>query len=849
VLRATLRSLFARRLRLLTTSIAVLLGVAFMAGTMVLTDTISKSFNDLFTSVYAGTDAFVRSANKVDVRGGPDAARARIDESVLPEVRAVDGVDFANGQVMGYTQIVGANGKALGNPGMGAPTFGTNWNEPARLNPFRIVEGRPPTAHNEVVIDKASARKGKLHIGSSTTVLFQGPAQTVTVVGIAKFGSADSPLGASFAMFTTAAAQRWIGQPGRFDAIGVKGKAGISQSELRGRIAKVMPPGIEVLTGDAITKEQQNGIQRGIRFFSTFMLVFALIALFVGSFIIHNTFSILVAQRGRELALMRAIGASRRQVLGSVLLEAVLVGGAASVLGLGVGVGVAVLLKALLNALSFEIPATGLLVTPRTIIVAFLVGVIVSVLSALSPARRAARVPPVAAMRDLAFETTAGLRRRVIVGAGVVALGVAALLYGLFGHPKNRVGPDGLGVAMIFVGVAVLGPVFAGPVSRALGAPLARYRGVAGTLARENALRNPRRTSATAAALMIGVGLIAFVIIFASSAKASFADAIARQFSGDFVVASNSQGFGGLSPDVEDRLRPLPEVKAISPIRFAPVEVDRSKAFVAGVDRRTFGDIVDIDVRDGSLADLKLGTVAVKDSTARKHHWKIGSTITMHFPQAGDQPLRVAALFHKTDLVPRYLTGLETYGAYAGDQFDVGVVIDMASGVKPAQARRAIEHAVAAYPTAKVQDETEYIASQTGQVNQLLGLIYVLLLLAVVIAVLGIANTLALSIHERTRELGLLRAVGMLRRQLRSAVRWESVIIAVLGAVLGLVIGLFFGWILVTAAKSQGIHQFRVPFGSLIFVTVVAAIAGVLAAIVPARRASRLNVLTAIATE
>jgi len=859
VLRTTLKSLFARRRRLFTTSMAVLLGVAFMAGTMVLTDTVSRSFNDLFASVFKGTDAYVRSSSTVSLRG-PDEQRAKIPESLLATVAAVPGVQTADGNVMGYTQIVGKHRKALGNPGRGAPTFGTNWLADAALNPFHIVEGEPPRADTDVVIDRASAKKGKLKVGDTTTVLFQGPAQTVRISGIAKFGRADSPLGASFAMFTLPAAQQWVGQPDTFDAIEVRAQPGTSQTQVRDAIRAVMPPGVEVLTGAAVTKEQQNDIQRGIKFFSTFMLVFALIALFVGSFIIHNTFSIVVAQRGRELALLRAIGASRRQVLGSVMLEAVSVGLIASVAGLVAGVGVAFLLRGLLNVLGFGTPATGLVITPRTIITAVIVGVVVSVISAMTPARKASRIAPVAAMRDLAFETTAGFGRRITGGAIVLGVGVAAMVYGLFGHPSNALGTDGLGVFLVFIGVSMLGPVIARPVSRFIGAPLPRLRGTAGVLARENAIRNPRRTSATAAALMIGVGLIGFVAIFASSAKASLDRAISRQFSGDFVVTTSSGGFGGLSPDVETRLRKLPEVGELSPLRFTGAERDDSSVFLAGVDAKSFDDIVDLDVRSGDLGalDRPAGTVdgkpypgiAVKDTTAKKHGWTVGrTTFTLHFATTGDQTFGVVATFHRADLVPNYIIGLGAYQANAGDQFDQAVLIKKAGGVSAGTARAAIERATARYPTANVDDETQFAKEQTGQVNQILSLIYVLLLLAVVIAGLGIANTLALSLHERTRELGLLRAVGMLRRQLRTAVRWEAVIIALFGAVLGLAIGLFFGWILVHAAASQGINQLRIPFGSLLFVAVMAGLTGVLAAVRPARRASRLDVLEAIATE
>jgi putative ABC transport system permease protein len=852
VFKTTIASLLGRKRRLLRTSLAVLLGVAFMCGTMVLTDTVGKSFKDLFGSVFAGTDAYVRSAAKISGGNGPGGgfeARATVPDSLLPTVRSAEGVQTAEGIIQGYTQIVGKDGKAIGNPGRGAPTFGTNWSNTAKLNPFHVVEGAAPRANDEVVIDKASATKGKLRVGDSTKFVFQGPTQTLKVVGIAKFGKADSPLGASFAMFTVATAQRFVGQPGHVDAIAVLAKQGVSQEQARASVAKVVPSGIEVLTGKAITKEQQNDIQRGISFFSTFLLIFTLIAVLVGAFIIHNTFTILVAQRGREVALLRAVGASRRQVMGSVLFESVVVGVIAAVVGLIAGIILSVGLKAMLSAIGFGVPASGLIVTPRTVIAAFLVGVVVSVLSSLGPARRATRVSPVEAMREAAMETSAGLGKRLVVGTVMLGVGVAMILIGLFAHPSNTVLTVGVGVFLVFIAIAVLGPAIAGPVSRVIGAPLPRLRGMAGNLARENALRNPRRTSATASALMIGVGLVAFIGIFAASAKASLDDTIKKQFNGDFVVNTSGGEFGGLSPALESKLRALPEVNDVSAERLSPAQVDGSRTVLIAVDARSFDKIVNVDVRSGKLTDLDASSIAVRDTTATKKGWKLGQTIPVTFAQTGVKKLKLAATFHKRDLIGSYLVGLPVFEANVTPQFDFSILINKAPNVSATEARVALEKATADYPTAKVQDQTQFAKSQSGQIDPLLGLVRVMLALSIVIAMFGIYNTLALSIYERTRELGLLRAVGMTRRQMRSTVRWESVIIALFGALLGIAIGVFFGWLMVRATSSQGISQLRIPAGQLVFYTVAAGVIGVVAAIGPARRASRLDVLAAIATD
>jgi putative ABC transport system permease protein len=469
--------------------------------------------------------------------------------------------------------------------------------------------------------------------------------------------------------------------------------------------------------------------------------------------------------------------------------------------------------------------------------------------SAYFPARRASKVPPIAALRDLAIEDPARLRRRTVVGGLVTAVGAALLLGALFGKGGNKPAGVGFGATVVFFGVAILGPVFARPVTRLIGAPLPRLRGVAGTLARENALRNPKRTASTAAALMIGVGLVGFITIFAASAKTSINESIDKAFLGDFVVDSGTFGFGGLSPELEASLKTLPEVRAATGFRVGQAKINGATKFVGGVDPAAFGSIIDLDVASGSLADLTGDTIAVDSATARDKGWHVGDTVAATFPRGGARTLRIAAIYRRADAGGQYLLPMKAYAADFAQQFDARIFVSRAPGVSAADARRAVEALTKAYPNATLQDQTEFKAAQSQQINGLLGLIYVMLALAVVIALMGIANTLALSIFERTRELGLLRAVGMTRAQLRSAVRWESVIIALFGTLLGLVIGLFFGWALVRALRSNGINHLTVPVGQLLTVVVVAALAGVAAAILPGRRAARLDVLKAIATE
>ena len=843
MLRTTVKGLLARKLRLLTTSLAVLLGVAFMSGTLVLTDTIGKTFDDLFADVNAGTDAYVRGSAVVESDFGDQ--RPRVEASLVDSIADVEGVEAATGTIQGYTQILDPEGEPVGDPGNGAPTYGGNWIAAEELNPFVLVDGAAPAAAGEVVLDKASADDTGYVVGDRARVLTLQGVQDVTVSGIARFGEVDSPAGASYVLFTDEAAQSLVAEPGRYDAVLARAAAGVDEETLTDRIDGVLPGGTEVLTGAEITEETQSDIKEQLSFFSVFLLIFAVIALFVGSFIIYNTFSIVVAQRSREMALMRAIGASRRQVLGSILIEAVVVGAIASVVGLVAGIGVAVGLKALLAGFGIDIPAGGIVLLPRTIIVALAAGLLVSVASAVIPARRASKVPPIAAMRDLALDTTGRSKLRVIAGIAVTAVGAAAIAAGLVGDAA--VSSVGLGAMLVFVGVAVLGPVIASPVARVIGVPLPRLKGVAGTLARENAMRNPKRTSATAAALMIGVGLVGFITIVASSTKASVDDVLSDTFTGDVVIDSGSFGFGGLPPELAQEVAALPEVDAASGIRFTPAMIDGSEQTIFSADPEAVARIVDVGVVDGDLTALGADGIAVLDEVAEDEGVGIGDTVTVSF-SGGDRQLQVRAIYTEQQLAGRWFVGQPVIEGAVADQADLQVYVTLAEGVALSDGVPAIEAVAAGYPTAEVLDEAEYIDSQSGQIDQILNLIYVLLALAVLIALMGITNTLALSIFERTRELGLLRAVGMTRRQLRATVRWESVIIALFGTALGLLIGLFFGWALVKALAEEGFTAFEVPVGQLAVVALIAALAGVVAAILPARRAARLDVLAAISS-
>jgi putative ABC transport system permease protein len=851
MLRTTIKSLFARKLRLLTTSVAVMLGVAFMAGTLVLTDTLDKTLDATVAGANAGSDVYVRGDLQFD-----DALmgeqRDRIDTGLLEAILGVDGVATAEGHIQSYAQVVDKEGEPMGDPDMGAPVMGGAWLSDEQLNPFELVVGRAPRegsdGDHEVVIDEATAETGGFVPGDSTTVITEAGPLDVDVVGIVSLDGGVSLAGAQITMFSPRAAEAYLTEPGKVDAIKVATADGIGQDELAARLAQVVPDGVDVITGDDLVAEEQAALADDMAFFNTFLLVFAVIALFVGSFIIYNSFSILVAQRTRETALLRAIGSSRRQVTGAVLVEAVAVGLIASAAGLALGIGVAYGLQQMLTGMGLDLPKGGIVLTPTAVVASLVAGLGVSVASAVFPARRAAKVPPVAAMRDVAVENVGGSRgrRRAVIGSVMTAAGAAVMSAGLFGDAG--VAMVGLGAPIVFLGVAVLGPVLARPAARIIGAPFRRLAGVPGTIARQNALRNPKRTSTTAAALMVGVALVGLITVLAGSTKASVRQAVEDDFHGDLIIASQTgMGTGGLSTDLALRLDELPDVDVVSGYRVAASEVDGHSGLLVAASPDAAASIGDLRIVDGSVDGLGLGTIAVSEDRAEKQSWSVGDVLPVQFA-TGSQSLVIGAVYDDSAALGDYFIGLDTYDANVTDRFDFQVVATAVDGVSVSALRAAVTAVADDYPLAEVRDRDEYADAMGSKVDMLVNLMYALLALAVIIALLGIANTLALSIYERTRELGLLRAVGMTRRQLRTAVRLESVIMALFGTAMGLVIGTAFGWAIVRALRGEGLTTFVLPSTPLVVLTVVGALAGVAAALLPARRAARLDVLKAISS-
>jgi len=853
--KVTWRGLMAHKVRLGATVLAVLLGVAFMAGTQVFTDTFSKSFDDIFVDVNRGTDAVVRSSQEIQTDFG-GTVRSRISETVVPQVRQVPGVRAADGAVRGQIRILDQDGKAIGDPNSGPPTFGLNWIADEQLNQWRIAEGRPPTAPTDVVLDKKTATDAGYVLGDPVgLVAGQGEASQFTLVGIATFGKLDNFSGSPAALLETTTAQTLAAEPGKFDWIDVAGDTGVSQSGLVDRIdASGLPADTEAITGAEFTKESQDQFRKAIGTFKTILVVFALVSLFVGSFIIYNTFSIIVAQRTKEVALLRAIGASRAQVLRSVLVEATVVGLLASAIGIAAGIGLAILLKSALAASGLSLPSTGPVITARTVVSSLLIGLVVTVVAAVFPARRAATIAPVAAMRDVAVDSSGASRVRLLAGLLLVALGGLSIYLGLFTEIDNGLSIFGVGALVSFVGVAVLAPTFANPLSRAIGAPIAYFGGVTGHLARENARRNPKRTATTASALMIGVGLVTSIAIAGQSAKASSTDAIDKSILTDFVIDSGGFGGGGLNPQLAQDVQALDGVDTAAGLRLNIAQVGDSAHLMLGFDPAALPQIFQFDVIDGSIDDLGTTGVMIAKKTAEDKNLSVGSPLPVTFQETGPQDLHVAAVFDTQ------LGALPPNGYFVSDQLwdanfpviqqtDYQVYVRMAPGADPDAVRSAIDDLAAAYPTAKVQDLGQFKRAQEAQINQFLNVIYALLGLSLVIALIGIINTLLLSVYERVREIGLLRAVGETRRQLRSTVRWEAVIITVLGTLLGLVIGVGFGWALVRAFHDQGIKVFEVPVLQLVLFVAFGSAAGILAAVYPAFRASRLNILDAISSD
>jgi putative ABC transport system permease protein len=839
VWKVTTRSLGAHKLRLALTALAVVLGVAFMAGTFVLTDTIKHDINGLISQTTAGRSAVVEATTPYGTKGADFGMSDRplTPQAILLTVRTAPGVAVADGSVQGTVTVV-RSGKALKGKG-GAPTVAVNWLADRQLSSLTVRSGRGPSGPGEMVLDAATAKSAPVHVGDRVTVIGNAGPEPFTVVGIVGFGKADTLAGAVITAFDTATAQSLTGKPGYFNEVDVAAASGVSTDSLLSAIGARLPTGFEVLSEATVVAQTTSSVDSFINTFNTFLLFFAGTALFVGAFLIFNTFSIVVGQRTRELALLRAIGASRGQVTRSVLGEAILTGLGGSVVGLLVGIPLAATLYRLLSALGLAVPSQGLRLLPRTVLVSILVGVLITVVSVILPARRAGRIAPVAAMREDAVVEEASLRRRALVGGGVLAGGLLALFAGLFA--SSGIALVGVGAALTFIGVAMLVPLVASPLARALGAPLPVAQGVTGRMGRENAARNPRRTAATASALMIGLAVVGAVATLASSASASVGQLVDRTLNGDYVITTSQ---GRFSTTAEPIVKATSGVTAIS----AYTELDWHQGSVskrlAAIDAVTGPQLLNVQMVTGSVGALARGEVLLDDTVARSAHLKVGALLPMGFSEAGIKMVTIGGTYRTNQFLDHYLISTALLAQNVTTRQDEAILIKTATA-GPAQ-QSSIQAALRAFPQLSVKTAAQFKADQKSQINSLLAIVYVLLALSIIIALIGVINTLALSVLERTHEIGLLRAIGMQRRQVRRMIRDEAVLVSLMGALLGLTLGIGLGAAVVHAVASSGVTVLAIPWATIIAVLIATAIFGIFSAVFPARRAAKLDVLRAI---
>ncbi|MGO9581271.1 MAG: ABC transporter permease [Acidimicrobiales bacterium] len=840
--RATIKGLLAHKLRLALTALAIVLGVTFVSGTFVLTDTLHSTFTTLFGQVYQNVSFIVRARPAFGTGEGEPAQP--IPQSMVATVGAVPGVQYVSGSVEGYAQLVSPAGKAISNGG--APSLGVSWQPNSQLSSLHLVSGLPPTNAHEVAIDVATASKYHFAVGDRVRVFLPGQPQTFVLTGVVRFGTADNLAGATIAAFTLPTAQRLFGEVGKLDGVAVLARSGVNKAELQRAIAAVLPKGDEVVTGQTVANEQTNAINSALSFFSTALLVFAFISLFVGGFTIFNTFSIIVGQRTRELALLRVLGASRRQLFRSVLAEAGIVGLVSALVGLGLGVLTAKGLEELLKGFGVSLPTGSLVFEARTAVVALLVGVGVTVVSAISPARRAVRIAPVAALADYRGSEAESSRRRILVGGALGIAGIALLLVGL--AVAHKIQLVGVGAVSIFIGVGMLAPVVARPLSSFLGRPL-EVLGISGKLGRENSMRSPRRTAQTASALMVGLALVSAMGVFGASLSSSATAAVNNAVRADYIISSSSQGSGGFSSAVATAVAKVPGVRTVSEVYVGTFELRGSQTDLTALSTAGLASTVILNMVSGAGSPaLGSGDMLVDTSTATADHLRVGSRVPVRFALTGRATMRIGGIYKANALLGSYLVGAAFYQSHFSGDIPVAVLVHTSDG--PGAAGKAeISTGLRAFPGLTIQTRVEYEKAQQQQVNQLLGLVYALLALAILIALIGIVNTLLLSVFERTREIGLLRAVGMRRRQVKAMIRSEAVILAVFGAIIGIVIGSCLGVAFAWSLRSQGITNITVPIGSLVLFLVVAALLGLGAASWPARRAAKLDVLAAIAAD
>ncbi len=847
--KVSLRGLASRKLRTSVTVLAVLLGVAFIAGSYVLTDTINKSFDEIFDVAYAGTDVAVSSSTTAQ---GDNTEPPPFPERYLDDVRKVPGVEKAEGGIFSIARFVDAKGDQLSSSF--APEFVSS-TAPKPFDTLTYTEGRPPQTADETSLDEATADREDLGIGDTLRIAAEAGVKPYKIVGLQRLGDTSSG-GSSTAQLTLPEAQRLTDKVGELDGISVQAAPGVKPEQLAKRIDRVMPPRLVVETGQQAAARQSQDIKDDLSFFRVILLVFGGVALLVGSFLIFNTFSITVAQRIRELGLLRTLGATRGQILSGMIGEATIIGLLGAFLGVLAGIGFAAGLNAIFKGFGIDLPNTGMVIETRTIIVSVLVGLIVTLAAALTPALRATRVSPMAALLEAELPEGRGRGKIFFAFATLLTLGgLAMAAYGLLGSIDDSNAAAALvggGAVATLFGVSMFSPRLVRPLASFIGWPLERLRGVTGRLARENAVRKPGRTAVTAGALMIGLAVVVFVTVFAAGISSSIGNAIDRNFQAD-IVLQNTDGFSPISSEAGRTAETVQGVRTVSSLSFAGGVYEGKDISVSGVDPATVSDVLKLDWKQGdpdTLTTLPPNGAVLDDAWANSNDIDVGDRIRLRTALERTVPLTVeGTIKDNADLLGNLVVPERTLSRDFGTREPTMTFLRLDQGANPEQVKEQVEQKVKAqFATVEALNQQELKDDLEQQINQLLGFFYVLLALAIVISLLGIVTTLALSIHERTRELGMLRAVGMSRKQVRRLVRYEAVITALIGAVLGTILGVIFATLVSRPLADEG-FELSYPIGTLFVLLLLAALAGVLAAIWPARRAAKLDVLRALAYE